>query len=68
MVKISANDHQQIGLRRSTTGYLSQNDHRMHFGLAMAEQVDFIEISWPSGKVQRMENIKSNQIITIKEQ
>ncbi|MCK4749073.1 MAG: ASPIC/UnbV domain-containing protein [Bacteroidales bacterium] len=55
-------------MRRSTTGYLSQNDHRLHFGLADAGLVESLEITWPSGKVQHLENIEVNQIITIKEQ
>jgi len=39
----------------------------MHFGLAQNSTVDKIEIKWPSGKVQVLENIKANQIIKIKE-
>jgi hypothetical protein len=68
MVKISAGDKEQVSVRRSTTGYLSQNDHRMHFGLASSEKVDFVEIKWPSGKIQRLENLDANQILTVKEE
>jgi hypothetical protein len=68
LVKISAGNRQQVAVRRSTTGYLSQNDPRMHFGLADATVVDFVEIRWPSGKVQLLEDIKANQILTIKEE
>lgn len=68
LVKISAGEKQQVAVRRSTTGYLSQNDPRMHFGLADAAKVDFVEIKWPSGKVQRIENIEANQILTITEE
>ncbi len=68
LVKISAGGLEQVGVRRSTTGYLSQNDHRMHFGIASAEKVDFVEIKWPSGKIQHMENLDANQILTIKEE
>jgi hypothetical protein len=39
----------------------------MHFGLAKNELVDRIEITWPSGKVQTIENIKANQILEVKE-
>jgi hypothetical protein len=53
--------------KKSTTGYLSQNDPRMHFGLAKNEMIDKIEIKWPSGKIQLLENIKANQILTVKE-
>ncbi|MEA3461133.1 MAG: CRTAC1 family protein, partial [Bacteroidota bacterium] len=68
LVKISANNKEQVGVRRSTTGYLSQNDHRMHFGLGNAEAVEFVEIRWPSGKTQRLDNLEANQILTITEE
>ncbi len=61
-VKLTAGGKTQTAQKKSTTGYLSQNDPRMHFGLAKNEMVDRIEITWPSGKVQTIENIKANQI------
>ncbi len=66
-VKVTAGGKTQTAQKKSTTGYLSQNDPRMHFGLAKNETVDKIEIKWPSGKIQVLENIKANQILTIKE-
>ncbi len=66
-IKISSGGREQIAQKKTTTGYLSQNDPRIHFGLAKNEMVDRIEINWPSGKVQVLENIKANQIIEIKE-
>jgi len=66
-VKISSGGREQIAQKKTTTGYLSQNDPRIHFGLEKNEVVDRIEINWPSGKVQVLENIKANQIIEIKE-
>jgi len=39
----------------------------MHFGLAKNTLIDKIEIKWPSGKLQILENVKVNQILTIKE-
>ena len=68
LVKISAGEKEQVGVRRSTTGYLSQNDHRMHFGIGKADAVEFVEIKWPSGKIQRLENLDANQILTITEE
>jgi hypothetical protein len=58
----------QTAQKKSASGYLSQSDHRIHFGLAKNESVDKIEIKWPSGKVQVIENTKVNQILTITEQ
>jgi enediyne biosynthesis protein E4 len=66
-VKIRYGDKVQTSQKKSTTGYLSQNDPRMHFGLAKNMMIDQIEIKWPSGKVQILNNIKANQILTIKE-
>jgi hypothetical protein len=54
-------------LKRSTTGYLSQNDPRLHFGLAKNATAERIEIKWPSGKLQILENVKANQILEITE-
>jgi hypothetical protein len=66
-VKVTAGGKVQTAQKKSTTGYLSQNDPRMHFGLAKNETVDKIEIKWPSGKLQVLENIKANQILTVQE-
>jgi hypothetical protein len=66
-IKISSGGREQIAQKKSTTGYLSQNDPRIHFGLGKSEIVERIEIIWPSGKVQVLENISANQILEVKE-
>lgn len=47
--------------------YLSANDKRAHFGLGLSSRARFVEITWPGGKVQRLEDVKANQILTVKE-
>lgn len=64
-VKVSSGSLIQTLQKRSTTGYLSQNDPRMHFGLGKNEIADKVEIKWPSGKTQVLENIKANQILNV---
>ena len=66
-IRITAGGKTQIAQRKTTTGYLSQNDPRIHFGLDKADTIDKIEILWPSGKAQTLENVKVNQILEIKE-
>ncbi|MFN8255876.1 MAG: CRTAC1 family protein [Bacteroidales bacterium] len=66
-VKVFTKDKVQSSQRRTTSGYLSQNDPRLHFGLAKDSIVSKIEIKWPSGKLQVLENVKVNQILTVKE-
>jgi hypothetical protein len=52
----------------STSGsYLSASDKRVHFGLGADTSAKSIEIRWPSGIVQRMENVPANQILTVNE-
>jgi hypothetical protein len=52
---------------RSGGSYFSQNDLRVHFGCGKAEQVDLLEIRWPSGQVDTLEKIAVNQLIYVKE-
>jgi enediyne biosynthesis protein E4 len=59
--------HQQIDEVRSGGGYLSQSDLRVHFGIGKASKVDLLEIRWPSGLVQTLNDVKANQLIYVKE-
>ena len=47
-------------------GYLSANDGRVHFGLG-AEQRVTVEVVWPGGKRQALENVAADQIVIVKE-
>ena len=49
------------------TGFLMQSDRRLHFGLAAATSADKIEIRWPSGALQVLENLKADQILKVRE-
>ena len=56
----------------STAGsYLSASDKRVHFGLGSSlepsKKIKLLEISWPSGKVQRLGSIAADQILTVHE-
>lgn len=68
LVTISAGGKQQVAMRRSTSGYLSQNDHRVHFGIGKADSVEFVEVKWPLGSIQRIEKLEANQFLTIEEE
>jgi hypothetical protein len=52
----------------STSGsYASSSDKRVHFGLGQDSKVRLLEISWPSGAIQRLENIRADQVLTVRE-
>jgi hypothetical protein len=67
-VRITSGGKTQTAQKKSTVGYLSQNDPRLHFGVGKNNLVEKLEVKWPSGKIQILENVKVNQIIQIKEQ
>jgi hypothetical protein len=46
--------------------YISASDKRLHFGLGTAETAK-VEIHWPSGARQVLENVKADQFLEIRE-
>lgn len=66
-VKIVTGNVVQIEEIRSGTSYLSQNDLRIHFGIAKNTKVDSIEIRWPSGKVETIKDLASDKFYAVLE-
>ncbi|HET9358751.1 MAG TPA: CRTAC1 family protein [Vicinamibacterales bacterium] len=52
---------------KAGSSYLGQNDLRQHFGLGTAKSADRLEVRWPSGRTDVLQNLPANQIITIRE-
>ncbi len=51
----------------TANGIYSACDKRVHFGLGRETRIVSLEIRWPSGTLQRLENVKPNQLMTIRE-
>lgn len=49
-----------------SAGYISSSHGPVHFGLGKAQRVD-VEIRWPSGVVQRLQDVPANQALTVRE-
>jgi thiol-disulfide isomerase/thioredoxin len=49
------------------SGFLAQHDPRLLFGLGQAERAEWIEISWPSGRVQRLGPIEAGTSLRVVE-
>jgi hypothetical protein len=64
---VVAGDLAQFDRVRTGGNFLSGNDMRLHFGLGEHEEVDLIEVQWPSGAVDRLTRVSANQIIVIQE-
>ena len=67
-LELWAGGRKQIAERVAGSGYLSQDDGRIHFGLGSAVKADKLAIHWPSGKEQVVENPAIDRILTVEEQ
>ena len=52
---------------KSGSGYFSQNDLRLHFGLGAAMSVDTLTVRWLCGSIQTLQNVETNQVLVISE-
>ncbi|HMK31481.1 MAG TPA: CRTAC1 family protein [Terriglobales bacterium] len=66
-VKAVAGSLVQIDEVHSGGSYLSQSDMRIHFGLGSADRVDRVEIRWPSGQTQTLQNLPAGRFYVVKE-
>lgn len=57
----------QSNLMTSSIGYASSSHRPIHFGLRDTTTVPEIEIRWPSGTVQTLSDIDTNQVFTVSE-
>jgi hypothetical protein len=66
-LELVAGGRKQIAERTAGSGYLSQDDGRIHFGLGAAIKVDKLTIDWPSGQKQALENLPVDRVLTVEE-
>jgi hypothetical protein len=66
-VKVVTGQSTQLGTVTTASSYQSSSDKRLHFGLGSSSVVKSIEIRWPSGIKQVLENVKANQFLNITE-
>jgi hypothetical protein len=66
-VEVWAGGRRQTAERVASSGYLSQDDARLHFGLGAAAKVDKIVVHWPSGRLQTLENQPVDSVLTVEE-
>jgi hypothetical protein len=67
VVRIESASGRQWRTVHSGGSYCSQSELALTFGLARDAFVAAIEIEWPSGKKQRLTNVKPNQHLVIEE-
>jgi hypothetical protein len=66
-VVVRAGGRRQARVVLSQSSYYSHDDLRVHVGLGSAVAAEEVEIRWPSGGVQRIENVKADQLLKVVE-
>lgn len=66
-IKVVTKNATQYDHKSTAAGYASSSAGPVHFGLGPNTSVDLIEIRWPSGLVQQVRNVASDQILKVRE-
>jgi enediyne biosynthesis protein E4 len=52
---------------RSGSSFCSASDLKVHFGLGPAAAADTVTLTWPSGAVQTLRDVKADQVLVVRE-
>jgi hypothetical protein len=63
----SASGKVQYNHVTTAVGYASSSSRRVHFGLGVESAIHSVEIRWPSGAIQKLEQPKADQCLRITE-
>jgi hypothetical protein len=64
---LTTGGRRQVREVQSGSSYLAQNDLRAHFGLGRAERAERLEIRWPDGSTEVVENLAANHLVTVRQ-
>ncbi len=57
----------QVREINNAASYLSSSDTRLHIGLGEATLIPQLEISWPGGRRQVLQDVAANQVLVVRE-
>jgi hypothetical protein len=66
-LKLVSEGMTQVRQSKGGIGYMSAHDQRIHFGLGKRKTIESLEITWLSGKIDKLTNVPINRIIAVKE-
>jgi hypothetical protein len=66
-LEVLARGRKYVAERTAGSGYLSQDDGRVHFGLGSANKIEKLTIRWPSGREQVLDNVAADRVLTVEE-
>jgi len=66
-LKLSSQGFVEVEQAKGGMSYMSASDPRIHFGLGKRTKIDSLEITWPSGQIDKLPNVAIDQIVVVKE-
>ena len=66
-LKLTSEGVIQVDQAKGGTSYMSASDPRIHFGLGKRTKIESLQITWPSGQVDKLANVPIDTIIAVKE-
>ena len=66
-IKVVSKSRVQYNHVSTAVGYASSTAIPVHFGLGDDDAAALVEITWPSGTVQKLENVSADQVLKITE-
>jgi hypothetical protein len=60
-VVLEAGGRRQVAQRFGGGSYQSAGDPRLHFGIGSSDKVTSVEVRWPSGRVDRFQNLAADR-------
>ncbi|NBB30857.1 VCBS repeat-containing protein [Cellulophaga sp. BC115SP] len=66
-VRIYASGNSQQQEQMPTRGFQSNVSFELHFGLGKSQTIDSLKVTWASGKVQVLKNVKADQALVLEE-
>jgi len=66
-IKLVTKSGAQYNHMTSSVGYASSSYGPVHFGLGPDNRANLVEIHWPSGIVQTLEDVPSDQVLKVTE-
>jgi hypothetical protein len=67
IVEVSLGGSLQRKQARCPTGYVFQEDPRLHFGLGTQQSDVDVRIRWPSGAIQTLTNVQVDTVLEVRE-
>jgi enediyne biosynthesis protein E4 len=66
-LKLTSEGFVHVEQSKGGMSYMSASDPRIHFGLGKRSKIESLEITWPSGQVDKLANVPIDRILAIKE-